>query len=76
MCFTYKLNKSAKAIEDRFIAEVVNKQGNLFFEQPQNIYNGFSHPRMPVISSKEPNLIQFLFLHQFAKFPIKKLFTT
>ncbi|WP_321426678.1 SOS response-associated peptidase [uncultured Bacteroides sp.] len=59
MCFTYKLNKSAKAIEERFVAEVVHKQGNMFFEQPQGSFNGFIHPQMPVITSKEPNLIQF-----------------
>ncbi|MBP1592993.1 MAG: yoqW [Bacteroidetes bacterium] len=59
MCFTYKLNKSAKSLEERFVAEVVHKQGNIFFDQTQNIYNGFVHPQMPVITSKEPNLIQF-----------------
>lgn len=59
MCFTYKINKSSKAIEERFVAEIVHKQGNIFFEQPQNIYNGFTHPQMPIITSDEPNKIQF-----------------
>lgn len=59
MCFTYKLNKSAKAIEERFVAEVIHKQGNLFFDKSQDSFNGFTHPQMPIITSKEPNKIQF-----------------
>lgn len=59
MCFFYKLNKSAKALEERFVAEVVNNQQNVFFDQPKDVYNGFSHPYMPVISNKFPDKIQF-----------------
>lgn len=59
MCFTYKLNLKIKSIEERFVAEVINKQGNMFFDQSKAIYNGFTHPQMPVITNKEPNIIQF-----------------
>ena len=59
MCFTYRLNKKIKAIEERFVAEVINKQSNIFFDQPQDIYNGFTHPQMPIITNKESNIIQF-----------------
>lgn len=59
MCFFYKLNKSQKALEDRFVAEVVNKQQNVFFDTPMDVFNGFTHPKMPVITNKVPNQIQF-----------------
>lgn len=59
MCFFYKLNKSAKALEERFVAEVVDKQQNIFFDSQQDVYNGFSHPVMPVITNREPAGIRF-----------------
>lgn len=55
MCFTYKLSKSAKAIEDRFQAEFFHNQQNLFLDQ--EIYNGFAHPKLPVISNSDPGKI-------------------
>lgn len=59
MCFFYSINKSAKALEERFVAEVVNKQQNMFFDSPKDVYNGFAHPAMPLITNSEPAKIQF-----------------
>ncbi len=59
MCFFYSINKSAKALEKRFVAEVANKQQNIFFDAPKDVYNGFTHPSMPVITNSEPSRIQF-----------------
>ena len=59
MCFSYHIHKPASVIEKRFEAEVINKQQNMFFDTPLNVYNGFAHPQMPVITNHAPQKIQF-----------------
>ncbi|HOG05193.1 MAG TPA: SOS response-associated peptidase [Paludibacter sp.] len=59
MCFTYRLNKSANALEERFGAGIIHKQQPVFFDAPDPIYNGFTYPKMPVITNSKPNSIQF-----------------
>ncbi len=59
MCFTYSLNKTAKELEERFEAEIIPKQKDIVFDNPKPIYNGFAHPKMPVITHSKPRNIQF-----------------
>ena len=59
MCFVYRLDKSANALEERFEAEFIHQQANIFFDNPNPIYNGFINPKMPVITHSKPRNIQF-----------------
>src|ERR1035437_3101832 len=54
MCFHSKLSKKAVEIEHRYNAKFENIQ--LFLEN--NIYNGFTFPRTPVIANENTKLIQ------------------
>jgi putative SOS response-associated peptidase YedK len=55
MCFHTKQEKDAKTLENRFKAKV--KNGESFHS---GIYNGFDHPKTPVILNSEPEIIQHL----------------
>ena len=59
MCFFYKPVKEPKKLEARFDAKIINEPMLDFFETPTDVYNGFSHPFLPVITNKEPDKIQF-----------------
>lgn len=52
MCFFYGVNKSIKQIESAFNAKFDNPEF-----QPMKEVNGFSHPFMPIIVDKRPNII-------------------
>src|SRR5690606_40508016 len=52
MCFFYGVNKSMKEIEIAFNAKFDNQE----FE-PIHEVNGFSHPFMPIIVDKRPDII-------------------
>lgn len=54
MCFHSKQSKSAQELQNRFNAKFDNEA--LF---TPNIYNGFQHPKTPVITDKKPDTIQF-----------------
>ena len=54
MCFHVKQTSTAKAMEQRFDAEIAS--GLLF--APQAHINGFSFPLLPVITQQAPELIQ------------------
>jgi len=53
MCFHSKQSKSAQELENRFNAKFVNKKDYL-----PGIYNGFQHPKTPVITNTESDTIQ------------------
>lgn len=52
MCFFYGVNKSVKQIESAFNAKFDNDE----FEPVQEV-NGFTHPFMPIIVDKRPDII-------------------
>jgi len=56
MCFTYSLNTKIKSLEARFNAKTISQEQNF-----SNVYsvNGFTFPKMPVITDSEPNTINF-----------------
>ncbi|NTW32470.1 MAG: SOS response-associated peptidase [Bacteroidetes bacterium] len=54
MCFFFLQSKKAIELENRFNAKIVNKQ---MFEANIN-FNGFTHPKTPVIASNNKSLIQ------------------
>ncbi len=54
MCFNYQLEIDIAATEARYNAKV--KDPGLF---NTGNFNGFTFPRLPVITNKEPDLIQF-----------------
>lgn len=56
MCYHYRINKSAKQIEERFEAEMIHHQQNMFFD---GIVNGFNKPLMPIICKNTPDQIEF-----------------
>ena len=57
MCYTYKFSKSKRQLQNRFEAEVLHGQLNLFFDQVKPEYNGFAHPIMPIITNENTNVI-------------------
>lgn len=59
MCFFYKPNKDPEKLETRFNAKISKNSPPDFFDSPMDIYNGFAHPRMPIITSNERDKIQF-----------------
>ena len=58
MCYHYQLTKTKRQVEDRFQAEVLHGQLNIFFDANQPDYNGFAHPQMPIITNDSPQVIQ------------------
>lgn len=56
MCYSYHINKSISQLEKRFEAEVIHKQGNMFYDY---IVNGFNKPNMPIIALDKPDKIEF-----------------
>lgn len=54
MCFHSKLSKSAQELEKRFNAKFDCAENYL-----PSIFNGFQHPKTPVISNKSIHIIQF-----------------
>ena len=57
MCFHIKIENSIKNIEKRFNAKYVDKEE---FNSQKKI-NGFSLPKIPVITNEKPNQIQLLY---------------
>jgi putative SOS response-associated peptidase YedK len=54
MCFHTKQSQDATKLENRFKAKVKEAdKGSL-----TGIYNGFDHPKTPIITAQEPDLIQ------------------
>lgn len=53
MCYHSQITKSAQELEHRFNAKFVNNGGY----QP-SIYNGFQHPKTPIITSQQKDIIQ------------------
>ena len=54
MCFNISVNSSKKKIEDAF-----NAQFDLGYEFiPNDSFNGFTNPKIPVITNENPNKIQ------------------
>lgn len=53
MCFHSKLSKSAQELKNRFKASFENEEA-----YQAAIYNGFQHPKTPVITNKQPSTIQ------------------
>lgn len=58
MCYHINFSKSKRQLEDRFKAEVLHGQLNIFFDNILPEYNGFSHPIMPIITNDNPAIIQ------------------
>jgi putative SOS response-associated peptidase YedK len=54
MCFHTKQTKSAKTLENRFIAKLRQEDKPLL----TGVYNGFDHPKTPIITAQEPDIIQ------------------
>jgi len=53
MCFHSKQSKDAQALEKRFHAKVAPE-----LVVTSDHYNGFAHPQTPVITNKDPEIIQ------------------
>lgn len=53
MCFHYALYKEKSDLEKRYDARFT--QGTLF--SPAHYINGFSHPKLPVITNQEPKIL-------------------
>lgn len=53
MCFHSKQSKTAQELQNRFNAKFENKS----FFQP-SVYNGFQYPHTPIITNKQPEMIQ------------------
>lgn len=56
MCYHTKQNKTIKEVEKKFKAEL-QEGADL---KPSNHINGFSYPKTPVITNKNPGVIQML----------------
>lgn len=54
MCFHSKLSTDAQRVESRFKANFV--VADMY---KSSIYNGFEHPKTPIITNSEPSKIQF-----------------
>lgn len=54
MCFHTKQTKDAKKLENRFKANVKEQDKTLL----TGVYNGFDHPKTPIITAQEPDIIQ------------------
>lgn len=54
MCFYSHQTKTAQELKNRFNAKIKDET----LAQPA-FYNAFEHPKTPIISNKEPDLIQF-----------------
>lgn len=70
MCFFFKPVKDKEKLESRFEAEIADHFVRDFFDSPMDIYNGFAHPLLPIITGKEKQKIQFFewgLLPQWAK---------
>ena len=59
MCFFYKPPKEIEVIEQRFNARISHKTPIDFTNPLPDIYNGFAHPQLPVITAQSPEKIQF-----------------
>lgn len=57
MCYNYNIPKSSRAIEKRFAAEFYHNQLNLFLDN--DTFNGFAHPKLPIITNNENTKITF-----------------
>ncbi len=54
MCFFVRQSQDATSLENRFKASILEKD---FFKQSTYI-NAFTYPHLPIISNREPNIIQ------------------
>ena len=54
MCFHSKQSQKAQVLENRFRAKFLDTDQFV----PTNLYNGFSYPQTPVITNKDPDIIQ------------------
>ena len=54
MCFHSKQTADATKLKNRFKASLINSES----EFQSNVYNGFTHPKTPVITNENPDLIQ------------------
>lgn len=59
MCFFYKPPKNKEALKKRFGVDKVEAAPQQFSNWPEALYNGFTHPLMPIISNRQPDAIQF-----------------
>lgn len=64
MCFHTKQTKTAKQLENRFKATMSNN--TLQQVVASNHFNGFDHPSTPIITNKDPEIIQ---LYQWGLIP-------
>ncbi len=55
MCFHSKQSKKAQALDKRFKAKIVH----LEYFAPK-LYNGFDHPKTPVITNEDTTQIQMI----------------
>lgn len=74
MCFHSKQSKSAQELKLRFKAKFENEE-----EYRPTQYNGFQHPKTPIITNEENNTIQLynwgLIPHWANDDSIKKVYT-
>lgn len=72
MCFHSKQEQDAKTLENRFKEKILKDE-----TITSGIFNGFEHPKTPVILNTEPKLIQLLsgdyFHHGQKKLKYKKI---
>lgn len=54
MCFHTQQTKDAKTLENRFKAKFRQEDTPLI----TGVYNGFDHPKTPIITAQEPDIIQ------------------
>lgn len=54
MCFYSKQSQEAQVLENRFRAKFLDIDQFI----PTDLYNGFSYPQTPVITNKDPDIIQ------------------
>lgn len=59
MCFFYKPPMEIEAMEQRFKARISSKTPIDYTNPSFDIYNGFAHPQLPVITAQSPDKIQF-----------------
>ena len=70
MCFFYKPPQDKDALKTRFGIENIDTPPHAFTNCNDVIYNGFTHPPMPIISNESPDKIQYFewgLLPQWAK---------
>ncbi|NLO71212.1 MAG: SOS response-associated peptidase [Porphyromonadaceae bacterium] len=70
MCFFFKPAKDIQLLEKRFELEVADHLVGDFFDSPTEIYNGFAHPFLPIITNINRGRIRFFqwgLLPQWAK---------